>query len=156
VCRSPSAGNLIQNSGFSTSLSSWTGSATWQGLDADGCPNSGSALVQGNVSGAPSQCVQVAAYQSYYFGLSVYSSTTFDQSECELDFFHDTACSTDWAIGEGAVRIGPQGTNSTTGWHSYSGTTTAPMDAVSASIGCWPGSHLIYVDQVYLNTTNSY
>jgi len=109
VCGSPSAGNVVQNPGFNTGLGSWTygSGTTWQsGYDVDGCPNSGSARVQGSVANEPYQCFQVDIYQPYYFGLDIYSTTVDDYSQCWLQYYNFAGCT-----GESGYQIviGPQG-----------------------------------------------
>jgi hypothetical protein len=159
VCRSPSAGNLVQNPGFNTGLGSWTiGAATsWQqNLDVDACPNSGSARLASDVYyGEPSQCFVVNPNQNYYFGLSIYSQISSDYAYCGMHYYHLAGCTSDSSIGDD-IYIGPQGLNSTAGWNRYSISAPSPMDANYASIQCASDNNPINIDQVYLNTTDSY
>ena len=72
---SASAQNLFSNPGFDTDLSGWTtanGDVSWQPLDVNGSPDSGSAriLFDGSPSGEPLlfQCIPVIAPETYSFG----------------------------------------------------------------------------------------
>jgi hypothetical protein len=109
--------------------------------------------VQGSVANEPYQCFQVDIYQPYYFGLDIYSTTVDDYSQCWLQYYNFAGCT-----GESGYQIviGPQGGNSTTGWAHYSISAPSDFDSNYAAIQCSTDSDAIYIDQVYLNTSDSY
>lgn len=99
--------NLIENGGFDEDLTGWTlfaagdSSATWNELDAEGSPTSGSFRAEmvyagpGNPNGvAASQCVPVESDQLYSFGAQLLrpAQATSESSFLRVQWFGDENC----------------------------------------------------------------
>ncbi len=159
-CRALTAGNLIQNGGFDTSLglTGWTygsdGLTTLSSDDADGCPTSGSVelTVQYPNVGGLSQCITVTANTTYNFGYS-YVQQVAGALGCNLFWYAGTNCPDYWF----SLDSLSSGVNTGTGWYSASTSVTSPAGAASMSVSCSPSSPNNagpgWLDQIYLNAT---
>ena len=100
--------NLIENGGFDEDLAGWTlfaagdSSATWNELDAEGSPTSGSFRAEmvyaglGNPNAvAASQCVPVESDQLYTFGAQILrpAQATSEISFLRVQWFESADCS---------------------------------------------------------------
>jgi hypothetical protein len=166
TCRKPSAGNLIQNPGFNTSLAGWSASfppmqSFWTTDDSESCPGSGS--VAGSVYGTdtdPAQCVSLGGTGggagTYFLGAKFKLPLNGNGTQCEAGFASDQFCSI--FLGVNAV-IGPNGANYPgTGWQNLNTSVTVPAGALSAYVYCSfdVGGGSTKIDQIYLNKTNSF
>ncbi|MBN2573685.1 MAG: hypothetical protein JXP73_03905 [Deltaproteobacteria bacterium] len=160
-CRGPSPGNLLQNPGFESSLSSWNlvspSYVSHAGDDADSCVASGSAHVSayGFEFGKVNQCVAVSGDHSYNFGYKYKQvATDPDALECILYFYQGGGCAgDDWTmlqIYSGAV---PPIDN----WGSKTTTVSPPTGTGSILVEC-QGVNFYdgWFDQVYLNGSGGY
>ncbi|HTA88436.1 MAG TPA: hypothetical protein VK745_02630 [Polyangiaceae bacterium] len=109
MCPQPSAGNLIKNPGFDTSLAGWTvdpGPATidWQPgtfltpngsyADANACAFSGSAYISEPDSGDSQliwQCVNVVPQTDYNFGVQI-ATLSGAYAFCDADLYAGPSC----------------------------------------------------------------
>ncbi len=149
LCRQPNAANLVTNPNFDTQTDlqlSWnpTGGSTWINVDADGCPNSGSAQVPGG--GVISQCIPASAGHTYYVGATHKDSDAGGLGGCFFAF-ELPGCA-------GAINAydtnGFVGGNFST-WTSGSNSETAPAGTGAIYIECdGAGSSTIF-DQFYVN-----
>lgn len=123
--------------------------ASWNiTLDADGCSGSGSAGGTW-LTFAPSQCVPIGANVSYVFGGMFYTSPA-NAGFCVVRYFEGANCSGTEDVGYGQT-VGPQDSDSLSGWVAYMvGAPSGPM-SVSAYIYCGSEDMPLYVDKLYLN-----
>jgi hypothetical protein len=150
VCRPKSASNLLLNANFDGSLGGWVvgGGASYNTVDADGCPGSGSASINA-LTDVVHQCARVTAGNRYYVGLR-YDGGLY----CYLAFYSGLACEFDTALSGGVDLVDGVGS---AGWGSISGFDTAPAGARSARVGCSGAIGTGRRDQLYLNAvSNSY
>jgi len=160
VCRRPSATNYVLDPGFdSAPLAPWNTytspeMVSWSSDDADGCPWSGSALVI-NTEGDPSQCFPIPGGGTYYFGIRLQMPLYNGTSYCDVAFTTGTDCYGGGGTWSGQGRIGPTtGTWDGPGWASFSTTVVAAPGSQRGFIQC--SLMQTKLDQVYVNTTNSF
>jgi hypothetical protein len=154
-CRRPSAGNVVPNPGFND-MSYWTaGNSIWSTTDVDGCPGSGS--VGGiNLSSSPYQCFPVSRSTYYYFGGVFNVQNVNNTARCTLVYYGPgTICTPDNETGV-PIFIGPQGSNSSTGWLRYKVDASSTPDSDAASIECEMGNAHVDIDQLYLNPNGTF
>jgi hypothetical protein len=150
VCRAKSSKNLIPNAGFDTNVSGWISQesmATWSGVDADGCPASGSITApQGDVL---EYCVQnVLPNTTYYLGYK-YIQDQGNGVDCFVTWTSDTACQNDISKFDTL-----SGANTGSAWSSASNLGTSGAGTVAAYIQCLLNANA-NIDQIYLSTVIS-
>ena len=148
--------NVLVNAGFDTSLSpgwfvndnpsakKWSG----PGVDADGCPGSGSLLVSGG-QGDVTQCVPAVAGAFYFAGLK-FKQTSGRAFVCSV-VFSDTSDCSDFPDSTFNLDLEDDVTISSN-WSSVSTSGPAPPWAVAVQISCGSGG-TANLNQFYLRTS---
>ena len=140
-----------------TNLSSWnsdlspssTTVKTWASVDAEGCPKSGSLLVNGGED-AVEQCVPASANIAYNIGFK-YKQAAADSFRCIYTFYDDSSCSQD-SVGD-STNAGSTSTG--TSWISYATTVLAPAGALGLDIVCG-SSGTANLDEFYINPSGTF
>jgi hypothetical protein len=152
VCRIPSAGNRLTNPGFDGGLTGWTVYEATTSADSEACPASSSAYQVSNEED-PNQCFALTP-GSYFLGGKFNNGSG-------SDFIRITFRSGANCQDSSSVTIDPTKTTfdfhlptPLNSWTSASTPFTAPANTVSAQVGVF-GIQL-YVDQLYVNTSNHF
>jgi hypothetical protein len=155
ACRSQSVSNLLVNGGFDGDLSGWfvNDNSTAKGYstsDAEGCPGSGSLLVNGG-RGDIEQCVQVTAGKSYNFGFK-YKQSTATSFACYIDYYAGPTC-----LSVDLIDSSPRIDSSLVGatWQTYTSVVTVPAGAVGLMILCGSAG-TANMDEFYVNPTGGF
>jgi hypothetical protein len=158
VCRQPSATNSMPDAGLDSAanFSVWNPSnsdVTWSSFDADGCPGSGSLVIQpGQAGGVAFTQGCLAAGPNRSFGFKYYQDQP-NATYCYLGFFSDASCVT---ATSGYPPPTLYTTTTTNNWESvYMG---LPSGTNSMIFSCFfpAAGATVYFDQFFLNTSNSY
>lgn len=155
ICRPKSFGNLLVNPGFDTDLSGWfvndnMTAKSWNSLDVEGCPGSGSLRVSGG-EGDIEQCVPASGGVAYNIGFQ-FKQALGEQFRCFVTFYAGTMCASGDLIGDTTTLD-----SSSTGanWIPYATVVTAPSGAASMQILCGSGG-TANMDDFYINASGGY
>jgi hypothetical protein len=155
-CAAPSAGNLVPNAGFDSSIwpkfeNSSYGIGNWTTSDAGGCPTSGSLQVG---SGDDARiCVTYGSAATIYAGYMVNRSTPEGDIGCYVDTWYlSPNCQDAWDYGNVDDLTAPNAT----GWRQVSAAISTPPMTKSLVLAC----HLVsltaapaLLDRVYVRTS---
>jgi hypothetical protein len=155
-CEAPSAGNLVANAGFDSSV--WprlsnnpSGLGSWNSSDAKACPTSGSLQVGAN--DAPSICIGFGPAATLYAGYMVNRSTSDGQLGCFVEaWYTDTACQDAWDYGNETGLTAPNLVD----WQQVSTTIIPPPTTKSLVLQClhtYATTAPFLVDRFYLRTS---
>jgi hypothetical protein len=153
VCRIKSAGNILTNPGFNTSISSWStsGNTTWSTNDVEGCAGSGS-LQFVSLFDSVVQCVTAGIQPSMGFGFGFFykgTNGTGDNSDyvyCETSFYTATDCLNGY-MGRASTMVPSDGTSWVPGFISGN----VPAGIASIGIHCSGAAGTGYLDQFYFS-----
>jgi hypothetical protein len=155
-CVAPSAGNLVPNPGFDSTIwpkiGSSFGPGTWNTSDAAGCPTSGS--LQVSSSDDARICVTFGAVATIYAGYMVNRSTAQGEFGCYVDTWYLSAnCQDAWDYGNVDLLIAPN----LTGWRPVSAAIPIPASGIkSLMLACHAGMATVapvLLDRFYLRTS---
>lgn len=155
VCHQKSVSNLLTNPGFDGDLSGWfvNDSSTAKGYsssDAEGCPASGSLLVNGG-TGDIEQCVAISPNTTYNFGFK-YKQAVGNAFACYISYFASPTCISGDQI-DSTARIDSATTGSS--WQTYTGVVTSSPGAYGLQFLCGSGG-TANMDEFYVNPTGGF
>ncbi len=154
VCRPQSGTNLLRDPGFDTNLSGWnvndsSTAKSWASVDSEGCPKSGSLLVNGG-QGDVEQCVPASPNIAYNIGFK-YKQAVAGSFRCIYTFYDDSSCSQD-SVGDNTIA---DSTSTGTSWIQYATTVLAPAGSLGLDIVCG-SSGTANMDEFYINPSGTF
>ncbi|HMA93625.1 MAG TPA: hypothetical protein VKP30_13125, partial [Polyangiaceae bacterium] len=169
-CREPSAGNLLKNPGFDTSLANWTTSPC-EGCasqphgfssnhDADGCSASGAVMLTYYTlaSSYVAQCVPFQPNTNYNFGFAFMQqdATSINAIRCVLNQYSGSTCSGSTISSNVSLSSGnPPSSGNWSGAKVYF-RSEATAGSVEIKCGHYDYSTKTWMDHVYLNTEDTF